>query len=462
MMRSIITALFCAVSSMGYSMESNQTSPLLGLGNRSTNVACQVRPIAPLPSKLSKQIPYRGSSTYGLQPSFETETLAFHNHFLTAAEACRSSSAETRKLACTTILQDIQNVVENDYYKPKQFGKEGWSFGFALSTRIAFPMIVALETAKVNPPTHKEALGVEKLFDKWFKPRLAKGDSFYRQKDDKVWANHDTAWSMLKGSYLLQKGDKGGISEIAKALDIVFGNMREDGSIPLETRRGAMALHYTAFELSSLLRGLIILEANQANDAKYIKSFEKAVGFYLKALNDFKAIDGYAAEDFMPGRDNPKELALFALSGGIGMVRLFADKFGVDSLNNQLKELTLDERVCSYRDEAKSFYDQSRRPPDSLTTCPSLKLNLKPTYFFMTGLGHNACLYHSFSFGNEDSNPNVEAMNWYKAINGSQRRCVMQHHSIDLLSFFSSIEKLPNKMMTEKRQKGYEACRSQE
>jgi hypothetical protein len=362
------------------------------------------------------------------------------------------------------ILQNIRQIVEGSYYnyRSNQFGKADWTTGFAMSNRIAFPMIVALETAKVNPPTHEEALQVEKLFDNWFKPRLAEGDRFYHQKDDKYWANHDTAWSILKGSYLLQKGDKNGITEIKKALDIVFGNMRSDGSIPNETQRGAMALHYTAHELSNLLRGLIILEANQANEIRYIQHFEKAIDYYLKALSNFALIDGYAAANWNAGRDNPKELALFALNGGIGMVRLYAEKFGVDSLNNRLSELTLDPRTCSLSKEAKSFWDQGRRPPNTLVTCPSLKLILKSNYGLSSVLGKDSCLYRSFSFGNEDSNPNLEAMNWYKAINGSQRRCVMQHHSIDLLGFFASIEKLPNKMMTEKRQKGYEACRSQE
>jgi hypothetical protein len=81
-MRSITTALCCMISSVGYSTELNQASPLFGLGNHSTNVACQVRPIAPLPSKLSKQIPYRGSGTYGLEPDFEVESHAVNKHFL--------------------------------------------------------------------------------------------------------------------------------------------------------------------------------------------------------------------------------------------------------------------------------------------------------------------------------------------------------------------------------------------
>ena len=83
------------------------------------------------------------------------------------------------------------------------------------------------------------------------------------------------------------------------------------------------------------------------------------------------------------------------------------------------------------------------------------------------GYDNSKMLTCSRCLANEVSNQDVQritdqkVMNWYGTINGEQRRCVMKYHSIDLLGFFGSIEKLPNKMMTEKRLKGFQACSDQ-
>ena len=144
--------------------------------------------------------------------------------------------------------------------------------------------------------------------------------------------------------------------------------------MPSETKRGAMALHYTALNLSFLLRGMMILQANKKIKENYIYDFEKAVDYYLLALADFKLIDSYAAENHNPCRDNPMELEFFALHGGIGMVRLFADKFNRSDLKKRLTNLTIDDRMCSYK-------NTKRKAKEWLASCPSPKIRLEKKLF---------------------------------------------------------------------------------
>lgn len=100
-------------------------------------------------------------------------------------------------------------------------------------------------------------------------------------------------------------------------------------------------------------------------------------------------VDDYAAENVMAGRPNPKEQNLSALSGGIGMVRLYIDKFDKPELFNRLAAMLLDQRICAYE-------DRNRRPPSRLASCPTLKLKNETSYYFMTTLGNDSCLYKSF------------------------------------------------------------------
>ena len=100
-------------------------------------------------------------------------------------------------------------------------------------------------------------------------------------------------------------------------------------------------------------------------------------------------VDDYAAENVMAGRPNPKEQNLSSLSGGIGMVRLYIDKFDKQELFNRLAAMLLDQRICAYE-------DRNRRPPSRLASCPTLKLKNETSYYFMTTLGNGSCLYKSF------------------------------------------------------------------
>ena len=171
-------------------------------------------------------------------------------------------------------------------YLNKAFKKTSALAGFALSSRIAYPMFIALETAMLYDITKEEAIKTRDVLLKWFKKRRVKVINFFESKTDKLWNNHDVAWEVLLAVAGIEDNTEGSIERINTTLDKTFANMRSDGSIPAETKRGAMAIHYTALNLSFLLRGMMILQANEKIKEKHIYDFEKAVDYYLLALAD--------------------------------------------------------------------------------------------------------------------------------------------------------------------------------
>lgn len=312
-------------------------SKIFGLANHPYAQMCSNKKIYPFPVKLSKTFPSSKAGKHGLG-SFDAESMAIHKHFFSLAEDCRSSSKQFRDKTCKQIIGSLKKILNEDSYGHKAFQKTSWLSCFTLSSRIAYPMFIALETAIHHDTTMEEAIKTRDQLMKWFKKRRQKNINFYKSKSNESWNNHDVSWETLLAVAGIEENIEDSIERINKILDKSFAKMRADGSMPSETKRGAMALHYTALNLSFLLRGMMILQANEKIKEKYIYDFEKAVDYYLLALADFKLIDSYAAENHNPGRDNPKELEFFALHGGIGMVRLFADKFNRSDLKKTTYE----------------------------------------------------------------------------------------------------------------------------
>ncbi|MCV2866055.1 alginate lyase family protein [Albidovulum sediminicola] len=82
------------------------------------------------------------------------------------------------------------------------------------------------------------------------------------------------------------------------------GQLREDGSWPLETRRGARALWYTRQSLSSL--GFIIATLENSGrdvlaDDGIRRGYETAMSFFLDGIDAPIIVTKYAAENYIPG-----------------------------------------------------------------------------------------------------------------------------------------------------------------
>jgi len=106
-----------------------------------------------------------------------------------------------------------------------------------------------------------------------------------------------TAWGALLG-------EEDMFAEGVRAYRRAIREMREDGSLPLETRRGARALWYQRHAISSLA---VIAEiaAVQGIDLWAYRSegrdLHRAIAFLLDAIADPRRVWPYAAENRTPG-----------------------------------------------------------------------------------------------------------------------------------------------------------------
>ncbi len=188
--------------------------------------------------------------------------MAVHKHFFSHAEGCRSGSTVYRQSWYEGILDSIEQIINSGAYAYHDKEKPTAIPSFALSTRIAYPMFLALETAKFNAKTKIRSNAIRPRLLNWFNQRRFKAEAFYKSKTDDLWNNHNTSWEMLSSVTYLEDDLPSSIARIKSALNMTFSSIRGDGSIPAKTKRGAMALHDTALELYFFLEELFVLQVH--------------------------------------------------------------------------------------------------------------------------------------------------------------------------------------------------------
>ena len=125
-----------------------------------------------------------------------------------------------------------------------------------------------------NPPTHSAA---------------TRGD------------NHAMADAMPAMAFGAMVGDRSMMETGFSRYRISLGTMRDDGSLPSETRRGANALHYSNFQIGQLISTQVLAQAQgidpTGDEAAAGKTVPKAVGFLLDAFEDFDKYTPYAKQE---------------------------------------------------------------------------------------------------------------------------------------------------------------------
>ncbi len=107
-----------------------------------------------------------------------------------------------------------------------------------------------------------------------------------------------TAWGAMRGSdHLLARGR----DRLRNALLV---QMRSDGSLPLEARRGSRAIWYHRQSLASLT--VIVAALNLAgdpplDDPALAQAWDRSLTFFLDTIEDPERVFHYAAENYRPG-----------------------------------------------------------------------------------------------------------------------------------------------------------------
>jgi poly(beta-D-mannuronate) lyase len=125
-------------------------------------------------------------------------------------------------------------------------------------------------------------------------PDLSSSQNNHRYLSDSV----TMAWGILRGD---DEAFRAGIERYLAAL----GQMRPDGSLPLETARGSRALSYQRHAIASLV-AIAEMAAVQGYDLYGLKgdegqSIHRAIAFLLDGIDDPAIVWPYAMENINPG-----------------------------------------------------------------------------------------------------------------------------------------------------------------
>ena len=167
-----------------------------------------------------------------------------------------------------------------------------------------FPVIVAFSLVQDDPAT---ADGDRGAIEAWLgdlvwrrgpgrerDPALSSSQNNHRYLSDSV----TMAWGILQGD---DEWFRAGIERYLAALE----QMRPDGSLPLETARGARALSYQRHAVASLV-AIAEMAAAQGYDLYAIEgsngqTIHDAIGFLLDGIDDPAIVWRYASENEKPG-----------------------------------------------------------------------------------------------------------------------------------------------------------------
>jgi poly(beta-D-mannuronate) lyase len=199
--------------------------------------------------------------------------------------------------------------------------------------RTLLPTIVAFASVAGNPGM--DAVTRERVRS-WLghlvetRPRPGAGDLTRRNNHHYLRGSVDAAWGALVGD------DERFQAGVAAYLD-ALRSMRPDGSLPLETRRGARALWYQRHAIASLVVTAEVA-ANQGLDlyGRRVdgRDLHAAISFLLDAVEDPARVQPYATADDNPGLDQPpnvQDLSFLATRGHgrhyMAWVEIYAARF---------------------------------------------------------------------------------------------------------------------------------------
>ncbi|MCB0379442.1 MAG: alginate lyase family protein [Bdellovibrionales bacterium] len=259
---------------------------------------------------------------------------------------------------------------------PKSWGKHGWYLSEERRLPISIHvskllslMAIALWTIEpLSPLTSDKKISFKKWFLhrlKIYEPPLSGSD--YEFKDDQqsikiskkahnIWISHSKALASVSLAFQ----DHSLISSWKSQWNSTLGHTRADGSLPIESRRGARALWYSQQALSDLTLIYWIAKQFQLDLFQLFpqtkKAYFQAVDFVLSTLIDQNKIKSYASANFEPGPDSDPSLQDFSsLQGRITWLLAFSHLWPKNPLNRKITQLKLDRSSCKVDHKASGL-----------------------------------------------------------------------------------------------------------
>ena len=248
---------------------------------------------------------------YGLDDRY----LKFSDYFRNASSACLRRHIPS----CANIQRFALNWARTSKLgHPPGTKKQAvfWNSTLSINLRLLGPMVAALGVAEQITPLSKSD---KEAIDSWLKNKVdqyehgMRNDGNFRGGDDGTTArraahNHAIQSSIAAMSYGAWVNNEKYFKTGIEQWNITLKTMRKDGSLPIETRRGARALFYTGRALSALVQ-LAERAAVQGIDLynsapNSNKTIHHAVKFFIDAMEQPELVVKYARTNFAPGPSN--------------------------------------------------------------------------------------------------------------------------------------------------------------
>jgi Alginate lyase len=242
---------------------------------------------------------------------------------------------------------------------------------------IAFAYSNAITFEPVDDITHARVLDwLKRRIDQYHHqnpgPAASVGDPNYLPA-----SNHAMTIAMSSMVFGALVGDR---SMMQPALDrwaVVMQAMREDGSLPNETKRGARWFHYSTMQLGQLLttqqiaahQGIELMPPPGAG------SIQMGLGFLVSALADFDIANKYAVADIGGGETNDYSIP-FIRKFHFGFLPAYRSAFGDDEVIAAMRQSTVDPAICSDKARRDEKMKECRDDPlsEPLAMLDALKM----------------------------------------------------------------------------------------
>lgn len=208
-----------------------------------------------------------------------------------------------------------------------------WVDSLVVNLEVARPFIGAYAIARASVPVTSDD---DMTVQRWMERVVTKAEhlmrGLYRKGRNYAAHNHAIGSAAAHMAYGAMWGDEEAFGHGIDQWFITLGDMRDDGSFPIEARRGDLALFYTGRTLSGLMsiaemartQGIDLYAANPAEG----KTIHQAVSFMIAAIERNELIYAYAKEDFWPRkRNNWKRQHLGSLGSTLGWAVPYAARF---------------------------------------------------------------------------------------------------------------------------------------
>lgn len=320
---------------------------------------------------------------------------------LSAADCLSGSDS-----ACDAIISVVGNWAEADALQTpvaRQARSEEFDGVAWMANTVLTPMIISYATARalIDVDATTDALILDWLYDRTVHFNFV-SDRNTRPRDPRnsLARNHAVAATLPSVALGALIGDRLLFDKGRERWVAALSNMREDGSFPTETQRGARSLHYTGLQLG-YLTAITEIYASQDADLYALpgddgQTIHDAVAFNTRAWADYDVVADYAAANHASPSTPDSPMATY-FEGYFGWLPAYLERFPEHENVTDMATAVLDPVICSprhmeQRKSSESWCRDAGHPPLSLRSM-LLDKGARPPSLGAVGMGFRAGCY---------------------------------------------------------------------